>query len=52
MRGFEFGEKLPDWPELSFFLVVEALADAFFRIGSRGNIQQTLGSLARRLYLR
>jgi hypothetical protein len=45
MPGFELGEKLPYRPQLSLALVVNALANAFFGIRARGNIQQPLISL-------
>src|SRR5260370_23967064 len=42
MPGFELGEKLPHGPSLSFFRLVQALADAFLRISVGGNVEQAL----------
>jgi hypothetical protein len=37
--GFELVEKLPRRPDLSFFRVLQALADAFLCIGAGGDVE-------------
>lgn len=42
MRGFEFIEKLPRGPSLSFFPTLKALPDTFLGVGLSSNIEQSL----------
>src|ERR1700726_4889966 len=42
MLGFELVEKFLCRPNLSFFHVLEALADAFFCVDAGGNVEQAL----------
>jgi len=40
MGRVELVEKLPCWPEFSFFRVLKALTDSFLCIGAGGNVEQ------------
>jgi hypothetical protein len=42
--GFELVEKLPRRPDLSFFRVLQALADAFLCIGAGGDVEGGRGA--------
>ena len=42
MRGFEVREKLPRWPNLPLFHVVETLTNTFLRTGAGSDIEKML----------
>jgi NAD(P)H-hydrate repair Nnr-like enzyme with NAD(P)H-hydrate epimerase domain len=46
MGGFKLSKKLYGWPESSILFVFQALADALFGVGLRGDIKQALISLS------
>ena len=42
MFGFESVEELPCWLDISPYCVLKTLADSFFGVGARSQIEQTL----------